>query len=76
MKGLAVAAGLGLALWAFLGWKEGLVQHGWNEHGRCISERQRDVPAEQAISACATDSAFNQWRDAASGSSGAEAPEL
>lgn len=70
MKGVAVAVGLGLALWAFFGWKEGLVRHGWTEHGRCISEAQRDMPPERAITACSSDEAFNRWRDATSGSGG------
>jgi hypothetical protein len=70
MQSIAVAGGLVLALLAFFGWKEGLVRHGWNEHGRCISERQRDLSPERAITACASDDAFNQWRDAVSGSSG------
>lgn len=69
MKGIAVAGELILALLAFFGWKEGLVRHGWNEHDRCISERRRDMPLEQAITACSSDEAFNQWRDAVSGSS-------
>ena len=72
MNGLGWAVGLVLAIWAFFGWKEGLVRHGWNEHDRCIAERRRDIPAEQAITACASGDAFNQWRDATSGSTSDE----
>jgi hypothetical protein len=77
MRGFWYASAVVVAFFAFFGWKEGLVRHGWEGHDQCIYERLRNGMATEeasefveAIKACSSREAFEQWREDTKGGQG------
>ena len=74
MKGFWYAAAVVIAFVAFLGWKEGLVRHGWEGHDACVYEKLRygmpNDEAMEAIKPCSGSKAFDQWREGTKGGQG------